>query len=233
LNSNPPIPIGIRAFDPWLMKTRSAAMAEESQNWKNLQGQITQLQAEMVTSGEIARSEMQSQRATVENLTQLVQKLLEERRRSPGARTEPDLHFHNFVQGLSSGGSHQDGSSSSDGLKPKSFWLEFPRFEVEDPETWCCRAKQFFDFYGTPDSQRLSIFAFHMDSTALVWFQELKASNTVTTWVAFVNAMQTRFGRGPYDDPMENLSNLKQDGSLEDNKNQFDILAKTSQKLTS
>jgi hypothetical protein len=42
--------------------------------------------------------------------------------------------------------------------------------------------------------------------------------------------MQTRFGRGPYDDPMENLSNLKQDGLLEDYKNQFDILALKVQK---
>jgi hypothetical protein len=69
------------------------------------------------------------------------------------------------------------------------------------------------------------IFAFHMDGKAFVWFQEFKASNIVTSWVAFVNAMQTRFVRGPYDDPMENLSNLKQEGSLEDYKNQFDILA--------
>jgi hypothetical protein len=44
-------------------------MAEESQHLKNLQGQITQLQAEMVTSGEIARSKMQNQRAAMENLT--------------------------------------------------------------------------------------------------------------------------------------------------------------------
>jgi hypothetical protein len=123
------------------MKTRSAAMAEESQHWKNLQGQITQLQAEMVTSGEIARSEMQNQRATVENLTQLVQKMLEERPRSPRARTEPGPHFCSFVQGSSSGGSHQDGSSSSDGIKPKSFRLEFLRFDGEDPKTWCCRAE--------------------------------------------------------------------------------------------
>ncbi len=72
-----------------------------------------------------------------------------------------------------------------------------------------------------------------MDGEALVWFQELKASKSVATWADFVSAFQNRFGWGSYNDHMENLSNLKQDGSLEDNKNQFDILAKTSQKLTS
>jgi hypothetical protein len=79
--------------------------------------------------------------------------------------------------------------------------------------------------YHTLDSQRLSISAFHMDGKALVWFQELKASNEITTWTDFVRAIQIRFGRGPYDDPMETLSKLKQDGSLDDYKNQFDILA--------
>jgi hypothetical protein len=37
--------------------------------------------------------------------------------------------------------------------------------------------------------------------------------------------MQTRFGKGSYDDSMETLSKLKQVGSLEDYKNQFDTLA--------
>jgi hypothetical protein len=95
---------------------------------------------------------------------------------------------------------------------------------MDDPETWCCRAEQFFDMYNTPDTQRLSISAFHIDGKALVWFQELKARNEVTSWADFVWAIQIRFGRGPYDDPMETLSKLKQDGSLDDYKNQFDIL---------
>lgn len=78
--------------------------------------------------------------------------------------------------------------------------------------------------YNTPDTQRLSISAFHMDGKALVWFQELKASNEVTSWIEFVRAIQIWFGRGPYDDPMETLFKLKYEGSLDDYKNQFDIL---------
>jgi hypothetical protein len=62
-----------------------------------------------------------------------------------------------------------------------------------------------------------------MDGEALVWFQELKASKSVATWADFVSAFQNRFGWGSYNDPMENLSNLKQEGLLEDYKNQFDI----------
>jgi hypothetical protein len=116
-------------------------------------------------------------------------------------------------------------SNSGEGIKPKTVRLEFPRFDGDDPETWCCRAEQFFEMYSTPDTQRLSISAFHMDGKALVWFQELKVSNELSTWAEFVRAIQLRFGPSPYDDPMETLSKLHQEGSLEDYKNQFDFLA--------
>jgi hypothetical protein len=49
-----------------------------------------------------------------------------------------------------------------------------------------------------------------MESKALVWFQELKASKCVANWEEFGRAMQIRFGKGSYDDPMETLSKLKQ-----------------------
>jgi len=54
------------------MKTRSAAMAEDSQNLANLQGQVTSLQqAESAT------------REAIERLTQMVQSLMDERARNP------------------------------------------------------------------------------------------------------------------------------------------------------
>ncbi len=65
----------------------------------------------------------------------------------------------------------------------------------------------------------------------MVWFQELKASKCVSNWEEFVRAIQIRFGRGAYDDPMETLSKLKQDGSLEDYKTRFDTLTLKVQRL--
>lgn len=59
----------------------------------------------------------------------------------------------------------------------------------------------------------------------MVWFQELKASKTVSDWEGFVRAIQIWFGKGAYDDPMETFSKLKQEGLLEDYKTKFDTLA--------
>jgi hypothetical protein len=64
--------------------------------------------------------------------------------------------------------------------------LEFPTFNGEDPEKWCCCAAQYFDFYGTRDAQRLSISSYHMDSEARVWFQEFNATQCVSRWDEFV-----------------------------------------------
>jgi hypothetical protein len=43
--------------------------------------------------------------------------------------------------------------------------------------------------------------------------------------------IQVRFGKGSYDDPMETLSKLKQVGSLDEYKTQFEVLASTVLRL--
>jgi hypothetical protein len=103
--------------------------------------------------------------------------------------------------------------------------LEFPCFNGEDPNSWCYKVEQFFEFYDIHEGQRLSLTAFHMEGKALSWFQALCSSNNLFTWNEFLNAIQVRFGRGSYDDPMETLSKLKQIGSLDEYKTQFEILA--------
>jgi len=72
-----------------------------------------------------------------------------------------------FFEGEPSG---QEGNHSGDGLQTRSMKFDFPRFDGEDPETWSCRAGQFFDYYWTPDRQRQSISSFHMEGKALSWF---------------------------------------------------------------
>jgi hypothetical protein len=60
------------------MKTRSTAMAEDSQNLANLQGQVTKLQqAKMAT-----RAEVQNTREAIDRLTQMVQFLMDDRSRN-------------------------------------------------------------------------------------------------------------------------------------------------------
>jgi hypothetical protein len=103
--------------------------------------------------------------------------------------------------------------------------LEFPRFDGEDLEGWCYRASQFFDCYYMSDSQRFTISSFNMEGKALVWFQDMRNCNNLTTWNEFTKALQIRFGRSSYDDPMKSLVALKQIDSVEEYKSQFELLA--------
>lgn len=152
------------------MKTRSTAMAEESQQLAQLQGQVTSLQAEMATWAEI-----QSTHEALDRLTQMVQLLMNDcpkipkknlsKTLKPTLKSTPQTDIPSRIpsQTLITRPGEVGTSKSShpgEGLKPKTVRLEFPRFKWEDPETWCCRAKQFFEMYCTLDTQRLPISAF-------------------------------------------------------------------------
>jgi hypothetical protein len=112
----------------------------------------------------------------------------------------------------------------------RSDW-NFQSSKVRTRKLGAVGRSNFFYHYSTPDAQRLFISSFHMEGRAMVWFQELKASKCVSNWEEFVRAIQIRFDKGAYDDPMETLSKLKLDGSLEDYKTKFDTLALKVQRL--
>jgi len=201
------------------MKTRSMAAENPSRNQEDV---VTREDVMGLLQAQVAQQEDVNRRIAAQ--MQKIQEHLDKQSRTTPSNRNEAQQFVLYPQDY--GGGESSRSGLGDGLlKPKSVRLDFPRFDGEDPETWCCRAEQFFEYYSTPMEHRLSISSFHMDGKALVWFRELRASNPAIPWAEFVRSMQIRFGRSSYDDPMESLSKLKQEGALEDYKNQFDTLA--------
>jgi len=106
-----------------------------------------------VVQGE-THTKMQNTRAAVDKLTQLVQKLIMDGSNSTRGQKNYEQQFlDSHFTSSSGGGGFTNGSNSGEGIKLKSFRLEFPRFDGDDPDTWCCQVEQFFDFYDTPDAQ--------------------------------------------------------------------------------
>ena len=129
-------------------------------------------------------------------------------------------------------GRHLGGeSTSAEGIYTKALRLKFPTFNGDNLDSRCYRAYQFFDFYDIQDGQQLPITAFHMEGKALSWFQALRNTHNLSSWNEVLVAIQVGFGKGLYDDPMETLSKLKQIGSLEECKTQFELLANRVLKL--
>jgi hypothetical protein len=54
--------------------------------------------------------------------------------------------------------------------------LDFPRFDGTDPTNWILKAEQFFNYNNTPDLQKVSFAAFHMEGRALTWYNWLMDS---------------------------------------------------------
>ena len=64
-----------------------------------------------------------------------------------------------------------------------------------------------------------------MEGKAITWYQELEETEILTSWEAFIKALQIHFGTSSYDDPMEALISIKQTSTVEFYKTQFKMLS--------
>lgn len=106
--------------------------------------------------------------------------------------------------------------------------LEFPRFNGECFTQWLYKSERFFEYDETPDDEKLRIVVIHLDGDALEWHRGFLRSRTEEegpmAWEEYVRAMNARFNQQAYDDPMADLANLTQLGTLQEYIKQFDSL---------
>ncbi|KAL5758325.1 hypothetical protein ACOSP7_020936 [Xanthoceras sorbifolium] len=67
----------------------------------------------------------------------------------------------------------------------KSMRLDVPRFSGANPTAWVSRVQRYFDYYNTPDPQRLIIASFHLDGDALDWFDWMSKNHLIFGWHDF------------------------------------------------
>ena len=114
---------------------------------------------------------------------------------------------------------------SSQPLQARQVKLDFPRFDGTDPLNWIFRAEQFFSYYDTPDPQRLTIAAVHMEGSVIPWFQMLQKSQQVSSWVALAEAIEHQYGPSQFDCPRAQLFKLAQIDSVASYYQKFTVLA--------
>jgi hypothetical protein len=110
--------------------------------------------------------------------------------------------------------------------------LDFPRFDGSDVLQWIFKAEQFFDYYNTPDTQRLTIAAVHMDKDVVPWYQMLSRNHPFQSWVAFTRSLELEFGPSPFDSPRAHLFKLTQTTTVHEYYVTFTALANRAQGLT-
>ncbi|XLU46183.1 hypothetical protein S245_040997 [Arachis hypogaea] len=88
--------------------------------------------------------------------------------------------------------------------------LDFPRFDGRDVLGWIFRAEQFFYYYNTPDEDRITIAAIHMDGDAVSWYQMMQCANPFHSWPSLARVLESEFGPSPFDCPRATLFKLSQ-----------------------
>jgi hypothetical protein len=121
--------------------------------------------------------------------------------------------------------SHGAGNSNKQSFQVRNIKLEFPRFDGKNVLEWIFRAEQFFDYYGTPDPDRLTIASVHLDKDVVPWFQMMQRSHPFHSWVEFTRALELDFGPSIYECPRATLFKLSQNGTVADYYLQFTSLA--------
>ncbi|XP_057497404.1 uncharacterized protein LOC130782134 [Actinidia eriantha] len=108
------------------------------------------------------------------------------------------------------------------GFQPK---LDFSKFFGEDPESWIYKCEKFFELNATEDNQKLRLASLHLEDKAMTWFRWFEKSHTLRTWQEFCRVLLMRFGSNAYEDPLGQLTKLKQWGFVKMYQEKFEELA--------
>ena len=103
--------------------------------------------------------------------------------------------------------------------------LEFPRFDGTHAIEWIFKAEQFFEYYATPDADRLTIAAVHLDQKVVPWYQMMQRTNPFQSWQIFARAIEVDFGPSVYECPRATLFKLTQKNTVNEYYMEFTSLA--------
>jgi hypothetical protein len=111
--------------------------------------------------------------------------------------------------------------------------LDFPRFDGTDVLQWIFKAEQFFNYYATPDDQRLTISSIHLDKGVVPWYQMLVRNQPFHSWIAFTRALEAEFGPSPFECPRSTLFKLTQTQTVSEFYTKFTALANRTHGVSS
>ncbi|XP_019455099.1 PREDICTED: uncharacterized protein LOC109356222 [Lupinus angustifolius] len=126
---------------------------------------------------------------------------------------------------LGTNSNNQTHNGNRNSFPPRSVKLDFPKFDGTNTLNWIFKANQFFEYYNTPDLDRIMIAAVHMEGDVIPWFQLLHKQTPFQTWHTLVAAIESQFGPSLFDCPRSMLFKLTQTFSVAQYHTEFTNLA--------
>ncbi|PNY13662.1 retrotransposon-related protein [Trifolium pratense] len=103
--------------------------------------------------------------------------------------------------------------------------VKLPLFDGEDPVAWITRAEIYFDVQNTVDEMRVKLARLSMEGSTIHWFNLLMETEDDLSWEKLKRALIARYGGRRLENPFEELSTLKQRGTVEEFVESFELLS--------
>lgn len=108
---------------------------------------------------------------------------------------------------------------------PKYRKLELPLFSGEDPLGWIFRIERYFTANALSEPEKLDAGVVSLEGKALTWFQWWETRAPVTSWSDFKKEVIERFHCKQLGDEYEQLFALKQESTMAEYREQFELLS--------
>ncbi|XP_016665517.2 uncharacterized protein [Gossypium hirsutum] len=144
--------------------------------------------------------------------------------------TKGDSEKNNEEQGSSGGKKRNSDSQHGWGMVPRHSKMEFPTYDgVRDPLRWLKRCEKLFSNQQTNEEEKVSLTSFHLLGEAQLWFDQIEEEEANLDWERFRECCHVRFGPPMSNNPLGELVNLRQTGTVEEYQRQFQsLLARTT-----
>jgi hypothetical protein len=229
---------GIRASD---LQTSIMPLETRSQDLKKLEDSLevankeqSARHAQVLTQLETYGQQLHTIKATQDNkiaeLKDLIsgiayqQSTLLQRLQTSTLERSPMKDHQDFPQGGSTSNMGYFGEEGPHSYRVHKPRRDFPCFDGEDVHKWLYKCNQYFDMEEIKETEKVRLASFYLDGMALYWHQNFTRSirGRVATWEEYTEVVCGQFGG--HQDPLEELMELRQTGSLETYIQDFDVL---------
>ncbi|KAK0583771.1 hypothetical protein LWI29_002762 [Acer saccharum] len=114
----------------------------------------------------------------------------------------------------------------------KNVKIDLPKFRLGDPEPWARKALQYFGLYKIPVEARVKVAQFSLEEKAAEWFQDIQETEIADSWETFYPTLKARFAPAIIHSYFGQLCKLKQNGTVEALRGEFEQLANKVPNLT-
>ncbi|CAJ2637620.1 unnamed protein product [Trifolium pratense] len=109
--------------------------------------------------------------------------------------------------------------------------VKLPVFDGDDPVAWITRAEIYFDVQQTPDEMRVKLSRLSMEGPTIHWFNLLLETEDDLSREKLKKALIARYGGRRLENPFEELSTLRQQSSVEEYVEAFELLSSQMQMM--